>query len=61
MLRALFSARRKTVANGLKAPATAAGTTPTAALARAGLDPRLRPEQLSVDQLVALARALRTL
>ena len=36
----------------------AAGTTPADALARAGLDPRLRPEQLSVDQLLALARAL---
>ena len=59
MVRALFSARRKTIANGLKAPAAAAGTTPVAALARAGLDPRLRPEQLSVDQLLTLARSLR--
>lgn len=59
-VRALFGARRKTVANGLKAPATAAGTTPAAALARAGVDPRLRPEQLSVDQLLTLARSLRT-
>ncbi len=58
MIRALFTARRKTVANGLKAPAAAAGTTPAEALARAGLDPRLRPEQLSVDQLLTLARAL---
>ncbi len=60
MLRALFSARRKTVANGLKAPAAAAGTTPAATLARAGIDPRLRPEQLSVDQLLTLARSLGT-
>jgi len=58
MIRALFSARRKTVANGLKAPAAAAGTTPAEALARAGIDSRLRPEQLSVDQLLTLARAL---
>ena len=58
MVRALFTARRKTVANGLKAPAAAAGTTPADALARAGLDPRHRPEQLSVDQLLTLARAL---
>jgi 16S rRNA (adenine1518-N6/adenine1519-N6)-dimethyltransferase len=58
MLRALFSARRKTVANGLKTPAAAAGTTPAATLARAGIDPRLRPEQLSVEQLLALARSL---
>jgi 16S rRNA (adenine1518-N6/adenine1519-N6)-dimethyltransferase len=60
MVRALFSARRKTVANGLKAPAAAAGTTPQAALARAGVESRLRPEQLSVDQLLALAGALST-
>lgn len=60
MIRALFSARRKTVANGLKTPAAATGTTPADALARAGLDPRLRPEQLAVDQLLALARALTT-
>lgn len=60
MIRALFTARRKTVANGLKAPASAAGTTPLDALARAGLAPRLRPEQLSVNQLLALARALGT-
>ena len=58
MLRALFSARRKTVANGLKTPAAAAGSTPAATLARAGIDPRLRPEQLSVDQLLTLARSL---
>jgi len=60
MIRALFSARRKTVANGLKAPAAAAGTTPGDTLARAGLDPRLRPEQLTVIQLLSLARALAT-
>jgi len=60
MIRALFSARRKTVANGLKAPAAAAGTTPAEALARAGIDSRLRPEQLAVDQLLTLARALGT-
>ena len=60
MIRALFTARRKTVANGLKAPAGAAGTTPADALTRAGLDPRRRPEQLSVDQLLDLARALST-
>ncbi len=60
MVRALFTARRKTIANGLKLPAAAAGTTPAAALSRAGLDARLRPEQLSVDQLLALARALST-
>jgi 16S rRNA (adenine1518-N6/adenine1519-N6)-dimethyltransferase len=58
MARSLFAARRKTVANGLKAPAALRGTTPAAALARAGLDPRLRPEQLTVEQLLSLARAL---
>lgn len=58
MVRALFSARRKTVANGLRGPAAAAGVSPAAALARAGLDPGQRPERLSVVDLLALARAL---
>jgi 16S rRNA (adenine1518-N6/adenine1519-N6)-dimethyltransferase len=58
MTRALFAARRKTIANGLKGPAARAGTTPQDVIERAGLDPRTRPEQLSVPQLLALASAL---
>jgi 16S rRNA (adenine1518-N6/adenine1519-N6)-dimethyltransferase len=58
MVRALFAMRRKTIANGLKIPAAAAGASPAALLERAELDPRLRPEQLTVEQLRRLAQAL---
>ena len=58
MVRALFAMRRKTILNGLKAPASAAGPSPAEAIARAGLDPRQRPEQLTVGQLLTLARAI---
>jgi 16S rRNA (adenine1518-N6/adenine1519-N6)-dimethyltransferase len=58
MVRALFATRRKTIANGLKGPAAAAGTAPADVLTRAGLDPCLRPEQLTLAQLLALAAAL---
>lgn len=58
MVRAMFAARRKTVANGLKAPAQLAGVDVREALAAAGIAPAARPETLSVDRLLALARAL---
>jgi 16S rRNA (adenine1518-N6/adenine1519-N6)-dimethyltransferase len=58
MVRALFAMRRKTILNGLKGPASAAGRSPAEVIAQSGLDPRLRPEQLTLDQLLALARAL---
>ena len=58
MARALFAARRKTVANGLRSPAALAGLTVRETLERAEVDGRLRPEQLSVEQLLALAGAL---
>lgn len=58
MVRALFSTRRKTIANGLKGPAAAAGLTPAEVLTRAGVDGRLRPEQLTLEQLLALSKAL---
>lgn len=58
MARALFATRRKTTANGLKRPAAAAGLTPAEVLTRAGVDGRLRPEQLTLEQLLALSKAL---
>jgi 16S rRNA (adenine1518-N6/adenine1519-N6)-dimethyltransferase len=58
MVRALFATRRKTIANGLKGPAAAVRTTPAEVLADVGLDARLRPEQLTLAQLLALSRAL---
>ncbi len=58
MVRALFTARRKTVANGLKAPAQQARVNVADALAAAGIAPAARPETLSVECLLALARHL---
>jgi 16S rRNA (adenine1518-N6/adenine1519-N6)-dimethyltransferase len=58
MVQALFGMRRKTIANGLKGPARAAGLSPADALRLADLDPRLRPEQLPVDDLIRLATVL---
>jgi 16S rRNA (adenine1518-N6/adenine1519-N6)-dimethyltransferase len=51
---AAFTKRRKTLRNAL------AGAVPDEALAALGLDPRLRPENLSVDDYVALARYVPT-
>lgn len=61
MVRSLFGARRKTIANGLKVPAGLAGTRPDAVLRRAGIDGSLRPEQLDVARLLTLAGALHEL
>ena len=58
LIRAAFSQRRKTaanaIANGLNLPKAAV----TRALADAGLDARLRPEQLTLEQFCALQTAL---
>ena len=58
LIRAAFSQRRKTaanaIANGLNLPKAAV----TRALADAGLDVRLRPEQLTLEQFCALQTAL---
>jgi 16S rRNA (adenine1518-N6/adenine1519-N6)-dimethyltransferase len=59
-VQALFGVRRKTIANGLKGPAHAAGLSPGDALRLAELDPLLRPEQLSVEELLRLAAVLAT-
>lgn len=58
LIRAAFSQRRKTaanaIANGLQLPKAQV----TAALEAAGLDPRLRPEQLTLQDYCALQNAL---
>ena len=58
MVRAAFSQRRKTIANALAAFASARGCDARQALESAGLDPKRRPETLSLDELVRLARQL---
>ncbi len=59
MVRTAFTQRRKTLANGLRAFAAARHADLAAALGRAGLDGRRRPETLSLEELSALAAELR--
>lgn len=63
LVRTMFSLRRKTLSNVMKALATgtpgawdAGGA--LAALASAGIDPQRRPETLTLDELAALTRDL---
>jgi len=55
LVRAIFTRRRKTVANALLAFAPSAQLSPALALQRAGIDGSRRPETLSIPELVALA------
>ena len=57
MVRMMFTQRRKTLANALRAFGEQAGTPATTALARAGIDPKRRPETLQMAELAALSRA----
>jgi len=59
LVRTIFQQRRKTMANALKPaldPAT--GRTPDELLHSAAIDPRRRPETLSLDDLARLSRAI---
>jgi 16S rRNA (adenine1518-N6/adenine1519-N6)-dimethyltransferase len=55
MVRSIFTQRRKTLVNALKPFADAHGVDPRAALARAAVDGRLRPEALQLTELARLA------
>jgi 16S rRNA (adenine1518-N6/adenine1519-N6)-dimethyltransferase len=55
LVRAIFTQRRKTLANALKAFPLSSKLTPAKALDEAGLDPRRRPETLTLPELVRLA------
>jgi len=55
LVRGLFTRRRKTMLNALRPLADAAGVSADAVLARAGLDPRRRPETLDLSELATLA------
>ena len=57
MVRAIFTRRRKTLSNALLAFPPSARLSPAAALARAALDGRRRPETLTIPELVRLANA----
>ena len=57
MVRAVFTRRRKTLANALLAFAPSAETPPGTILARAAIDGRRRPETLTIAELVRVADA----
>jgi 16S rRNA (adenine1518-N6/adenine1519-N6)-dimethyltransferase len=57
VVKAVFTKRRKTLANALAGHAHATGTTPAAVLAAARIDGSRRPETLSVEEFVRLADA----
>ncbi|MDA8326298.1 MAG: 16S rRNA (adenine(1518)-N(6)/adenine(1519)-N(6))-dimethyltransferase RsmA [Nitrospiraceae bacterium] len=52
LIRGAFAQRRKTIENGIKRLCPA----PRAALSRAGIDPKRRPETLSLEDFARLAR-----
>lgn len=57
LVRMVFTQRRKTISNGLKAAASGAGLDAAAILAAAGIDPMRRPETLQLVEFAALADA----
>ena len=58
IIRVAFSQRRKTAANGISSGLGADKAEVLAAMADVGLDQRLRPEQLTLDNFIALQGAL---
>ena len=58
MVRGVFLQRRKTVLNALKPVADALGRSAPDLVERAGVDPRKRPEELTVLEMARLARAV---
>ena len=58
IVRGVFLHRRKTLLNALKPVADALGKNAAAIVERAGIDPGLRPESLSVDDMARLSRAM---
>jgi 16S rRNA (adenine1518-N6/adenine1519-N6)-dimethyltransferase len=58
VVRAVFTQRRKTLANALKAFATTLGLDPRQLLAEAGLDGRRRPETLDLAEFARLAAVM---
>jgi 16S rRNA (adenine1518-N6/adenine1519-N6)-dimethyltransferase len=60
MVRSMFTQRRKTLQNALKPFADELGVDAGQALAKVGIDPRRRPETLSLAELAALSRTFQT-
>lgn len=59
LVRSIFTQRRKTLLNALRPFADSLGVDPAMALAKAGIDPRRRPETLDLPELARLATSLR--
>jgi 16S rRNA (adenine1518-N6/adenine1519-N6)-dimethyltransferase len=57
LVQAIFTRRRKTLSNALKAFSLSATLPPARALEKAGVDGRRRPEALTISELVRLADA----
>jgi len=58
LVRGLFLQRRKTVANALKPVADAIGRSATELIEQARVDPKARPEALTLADFARLARAM---
>ena len=58
LIRAAFSQRRKTAANGISSGLSVDKAAVQAAMGDAGLDIRLRPEQMTLENFIALQGAL---
>ena len=58
VVRGVFLQRRKTVLNALSPVAAALGRTASEVITRAGVDPALRPEDLSLADFARLSRAV---
>jgi 16S rRNA (adenine1518-N6/adenine1519-N6)-dimethyltransferase len=58
MVRSMFTQRRKTLSNALRPMADASGQTAADILKAAGIDPRRRPETLTLAELARLTEAL---
>jgi len=58
LVRGAFQQRRKTILNALGPPAATLGRDPADLLARAGVDPRIRPGDLPLEGFAALSRAV---
>ena len=56
LVRSVFTQRRKTMGNALKAFATEIGRSASEMLKSAGIDPRRRPETLELEEFAALSR-----
>ena len=54
IVRSMFTQRRKTLANALRPAGADRNVDPAAALARAGIDPRRRPETLDLTEVARL-------